>query len=618
MAQILGLDATGKLIVSLAPSADTGDVMADAVVAQLRRSVDLLSSASQRRQRVAARDAVKEILRVAQIYDEILAGSDAAREEPAPESASTGSQRLILVRYAPAGFEESVRAETDHCATEARHTDEGREDALEGLDSDFTNSSVPELDTIDKQDIAQPVARFRVQQGITQHPTPPPSMSGRLTRTRESTTPTRSSHEDQTGAVFVPGEEQGGGDETWEQRSFFTEAKEVAGSETGMTQGSTSDSKDQMAGPGKQQEMQHPPICMETITLAPISGAPAGEGEASLSMVNGTHPSGWYSQEAETKTPSRALSVEPANPSKPDEPEPTGRYATTSELAVWVWVPPERRLHVWEYDTTSARSARLSLKDGQEPLCTEARTNELSHIYLEFACGKNKDDFLHNARELVKTGHQIATEVYQIIIDIATPVAYEYFKRSLASVPGKRDIVRQIVAENKPHNSSEGDGFRILDIKWSGKTKNGKKRGKDNPILGTVVLTLTSHVTANHMLLNKLRLHGLSHAVRIYAPATPLLQCLRCGKLGHHRAMCKERMLRCLKCASEDHTQDQCVPGTTPRCILCEEKHITVAFDCKVKHRVRRVAERKLPPFAHCSQQTASKPMLLLNRSHLH
>ncbi|KXJ85349.1 hypothetical protein Micbo1qcDRAFT_169481, partial [Microdochium bolleyi] len=71
MAQVLGLSQAGEVILALQPTAANRDLITDTIVAQLRQHVDLLAAPSQG-WTGATQQVVRQLLRIARIYEEII------------------------------------------------------------------------------------------------------------------------------------------------------------------------------------------------------------------------------------------------------------------------------------------------------------------------------------------------------------------------------------------------------------------------------------------------------------------------------------------------------------------------------------------------------------------
>ncbi|KXJ85348.1 hypothetical protein Micbo1qcDRAFT_169480 [Microdochium bolleyi] len=143
---------------------------------------------------------------------------------------------------------------------------------------------------------------------------------------------------------------------------------------------------------------------------------------------------------------------------------------------------------------------------------------------------------------------------------------------------------------------------------WSNQTKRKKKR--TTACLGTIILSLDSAVAANDLILNGVSCHGTSFAARVHKTNVPLLQCQRCGLLGHSRQYCAEEKERCFDCASDDHVEEVCPSPDPPCCLLCKGEHYADAFDCYVKKRERKLVAASYSPLARIAQRTENGPLL--------
>lgn len=118
------------------------------------------------------------------------------------------------------------------------------------------------------------------------------------------------------------------------------------------------------------------------------------------------------------------------------------------------------------------------------------------------------------------------------------------------------------------------------------KMRRLNKRIKINDVISYVPTTTCVLTFESNNLPKELVLFDTLSPVSVYIQ--PVIQCLKCLRYGHVRALCRGAF-RCHKCG-ESHPDEQACDGP-PNCVFCIEPHVATDRSCKEYLRQKKIKE---------------------------
>ncbi|KAJ1323535.1 protein AIR1/2 [Microdochium nivale] len=629
MTQILGLAPTGDVVLSLAPQAANQGLIISTIVAQLRHNVELLS-AEGRLPIKTTRAAVRELLRLARIYDEILAKDTTLADLDEGQE----DLRSLQLRHACAGLVpgrgegsqsicDSLSTEVDNstsekssapitCTSLSGDSSEKTEPSLSAKEAgsvDFEHISTDQVEMHPESSEQSATSEARNWQHSDVHlamcdstlapPGAPAQTDNGEQHKRQPSPPT----ELPSDASLWKGCVQEEGVRLEGAPAYPRPIKDVPKPQPGQTVATDGQAQfrrevEMLQNEALVVEIAPEPVQPEeSVSLHQETSTKQDMSKASTRTItakqctHGTHVARNYSTSRRAQVPTRYTS-------------------TTDELVVWIYVSSTKRVPP---DATEAQTLDPKWWNELFPTIAAVKPNRawrstLGHCHLQFANAEDRDAYAKAASQVLdNTGHMVLSYLYQIEIEIDDEVTFDYLKEALKDTESKRRAVRDISSDNNPHQTTK-HAIRIFEIDWSNQTKRKKKR--TTTCLGTLILTLGSAAAANDIILSGFRCHGTSFAARVHKTNVSLLQCERCGLLGHSRPYCTQDKARCFDCGSDQHVEEGCPSPDPPCCLLCKGGHYADAFNCSVKNQARKSVARTWPPLSQIVQSSEGGPLL--------
>ncbi|KAJ1323533.1 cellular nucleic acid-binding protein [Microdochium nivale] len=618
MTHIVGLSAKGEMLLALTAGEETRQFVTDVVVAQLRRSVNKLEAS--RGDGEDATNAVLELLRVAGLYKEhwmpAVTNATATATAATKDSDDDKAQGPVSIKAhaidpTPAsnlGVVNPVSPSAGQPERENNRTPVQQKSP--NTTSTPTTASAPPEPAVEAAHGALELDAEQTKSGPEQGDGKPPSQPAVTINTSCPDTPGQTADPDDT--AFSDGTTQ------LPAKTLLSEAAEES-PESSLASAGEVDSLvivEDEAFYGNQPTTPlvevlpgpcwgHTPEFEELFERAKRSGTPAGvtfrtpppmlptapasPASDSASTVLGRTSTTTPDFDNQTITDSQwSDAITSATTPHTAMPELTRYTPNLNELRLWIEKP--RAWHVSGKQASHSSSFWFLVSAG----ASEARAkifhvghNNLQNVTITFYAAEDRDEFYRNAKHWVVQPLRVLKQLYDVEVHINNDAAFNFLFESLQTKVGIRKAADQIIAENYIPQGSRPK-LQVLHIAWSGKTHKNKNRTDD--CLGILVVSFTSMAAANDIILHGLHCRGTRFAAHLHEPTIVLVQCHKCGELGHHTKLCRSAQ-RCMHCASPEHAKESCDGPDVPRCILCEGEHKSGFFDCPVKEQERRVLE---------------------------